>query len=51
MAGPSQKQDGEKQVVLLKMDGNAWRYTAPVRQGQWKLPVPFSLLIDFVLVT
>ena len=33
MAGPSHKQDGEKQAVLLKMDGNAWRYTAPVQQG------------------
>ncbi|BBS37355.1 tetratricopeptide repeat protein [Enterobacter sp. LM3] len=49
MAGPSQKQDGEKQVVLLKMDGNAWRYTAPVRQGQWKLPVPFFLADRFRL--
>lgn len=49
MAGPSLKQDGEKQVVLLKMDGNAWRYTAPVRQGQWKLPVPFFLAEGFRL--
>lgn len=49
MAGPSQKQDGEKQVVLLKMDGNAWRYTAPVWQGQWKLPVPFFLADRFRL--
>lgn len=49
LAGPSLKQDGEKQVVLLKMDGNAWRYTAPVRQGQWKLPVPFFLAEGFRL--
>ncbi|EOG8104270.1 tetratricopeptide repeat protein [Enterobacter ludwigii] len=47
MAGPSQKQDGEKQAVLLKMDGNAWRYTAPVQQGQWKLPMPFFLAEGF----
>lgn len=49
MAGPSPKQDGEKQAVLLQMDGNAWRYTAPVRQGQWKLPVPFFLAEGFRL--
>ncbi|WP_193163152.1 tetratricopeptide repeat protein [Enterobacter ludwigii] len=47
MAGPSHKQDGEKQAVLLKMDGNAWRYTAPVQQGQWKLPMPFFLAEGF----
>ncbi|WP_411266780.1 Ig-like domain-containing protein [Enterobacter sp. 9-2] len=47
LAGPSAKNDGETETVVLKIEGNAWRYMANVRQGQWKLPVPFFLADDF----
>lgn len=47
LAGPSQKAEGEKQAVALKMDGERYRYTAAVRNGQWSLPVPFFLAERF----
>ena len=47
LAGPSAKNDGEKETVVLKIEGSARHYTADVHQGQWKLPVPFFLADDF----
>lgn len=43
MAGATEKADGEKQTVALRINGASYRYAAEVRKGQWTLPVPFFL--------
>lgn len=47
LAGPSEKAGGEKQAVALRIKGERYRYTAVVRDGQWRLPIPFFLADGF----
>lgn len=47
LAGPSEHAEGEKQTVALRIAGVSYPYAATVREGQWRLPIPFFLADDF----
>ena len=47
LAGASEKADGEKQAVALRIEGVSYHYTAVVQNGQWQLPIPFFLADGF----